>query len=773
MKKSLIHEAEFLNAVLENAGALVVVLNNEGRIHRFNHACEKLSGYTFAEVEGKYPWETFLPLEDAEAIRTQAFEALAHNPQALAGQYANYWVSKKGERFLTEWSNTLLLDGNGKMAFMVCVGSDITERKRLEQAKRDSESWFQGVFNSMEEAILVVSPDRMLATINPAAERMFGYSADEVKNQSTEIFHVSREGYLEFGARINAAFAKNETANFEYQAKRKNGEIFPTEHRVSLLKNDAGEAMGIVSIVRDITARKQHEALLNTANQILTAVLDTTPVLIAYLDRDMNFVRVNRAYAAAESKVPEYFLGKNHFALYPNVENEVIFRGVAETGIPYTAAAKPFEYGHNPERGVTHWDWTLTPIKEADGKVSGLVLSLLDVTDRIEAMEAVQRSEQELKTLNESLEARVQERTAEVQLQGQRNETIINTALDGFFAVDMSGHIRAANPAFCKMLGYGRDELLQMSISDIDVTESPTEVAAHIERVIANGHDRFDTQHRRKDGGLVDVELSISYVNGSREKMFYAFARDITPRKESEAALVLARDEAERANQAKSEFLSRMSHELRTPMNAILGFSQLLEHENLTPGQLGNVREILHAGRHLLDLINEVLDLSRIEAGRIDLSIEPVEMVLLVNECATMVGPLAAERQISMETSPNVCAEVVVRADRVRLRQILINLLSNAVKYNQEAGRVFIDCQKSDGSIRLSVRDTGKGIPPESMHLLFRPFERLVSPYAGIEGTGIGLVLAKRLAEAMGGKIGVDSQVGVGSVFWVDLPAAD
>lgn len=774
MKKDPVLREEFLDAVLENAGALIVVLDHEGRIRRFNRACEKLSGYAFAEVEGRFPWETFLPPEDAESIRKKAFEPLARDPAVANGGYTNYWVGKNGERFLTEWSNTRLLDAEGRMAFMVCIGTDITERRWLEQAKRESERWFQGVFNSIEEAILVVSPDRRLATINPAAEKMFGYSADEVRNQSTEIFHVDHERYLEFGARIGEAFAKNETAEFEFQARRKNGEIFPTEHRVSLLRNDAGEAMGIVSIVRDITERKGAESILRANSQLVSAVLDSTPVLIAYLDPDMNFVRVNRAYAAADNKDPDYFIGKNHFALYPNPENEAIFRRVAETGIPHVSSARPFEYEHNPERGVTHWDWTLTPIKEADGRVAGLVLSLLNVSDRINALEAAQQNERALQALNETLEARVQERAAEIMRQAHRNETIINTALEGFFAVDVRGRIRSVNPALCGMLGYSQDELLQMGVPDIEALESPEDVAARIEKLIKLGHDRFDTRHRRKDGSVIDVEVSISFVDDEAEKMFYVFTHDITPRKDSEAALMLARDEAERANRVKSEFLSRMSHELRTPMNAILGFGQLLEQASLAPAQHESVREILYAGRHLLDLINEVLDLSRIEAGRVDLVFESVELLPMVNECMTMIRPLAEQHRITLEATAKACRCHAVRADRVRLRQILINLLSNAVKYNREAGHILIECQKNpDGSVRLSVTDTGKGIKAESMHRLFRPFERLESPYAGIEGTGIGLVLAKRLAEAMDGGIGVESHYGVGSTFWVDLPASE
>lgn len=246
---------------------------------------------------------------------------------------------------------------------------------------------------------------------------------------------------------------------------------------------------------------------------------------------------------------------------------------------------------------------------------------------------------------------------------------------------------------------------------------------------------------------------------------------EIIERQEVERALRRSEKLADTANRAKSEFLSAMSHELRTPMNAILGFAQLLETEPNAPlsaNQQKFVGQITKAGEHLLGLINQVLDLARIESGKLSLSIEPVELAPLLDECLPMVQTLAAELHLQPVTVD--VAGLSVNADHFRVKQVMLNLLTNAIKYNRPNGSVSVTAARMDGHIRIYVTDTGQGIPENRVAELFQPFNRLGRETPEVEGTGIGLALSKRLVESMNGQIGVETSFGQGSTFWVDLP---
>jgi PAS domain S-box-containing protein len=376
--------------------------------------------------------------------------------------------------------------------------------------------------------------------------------------------------------------------------------------------------------------------------------------------------------------------------------------------------------------------------------------------------------------------ARSLERSAE---SGVMLAAIVEGSDDAILSKTPEGVITSWNPSAERLYGYRSDEIVGQPISTLIPSHRSGEEKKILDTILAGEVvTHYETERVRKDGTVVPVSLTVSPLRDSTGVVTGAstIARDISEEKRVREALGRAREEADQAqketvlaSQAKSDFLSRMSHELRTPLNAVLGFGQLLEMEELDPESRESVVQIVKAGRHLLDLINEVLDISRIETGKLSLSLEPVALEDVAAETVEMVRPMAGERKIRLEVDRGPMKARYVLADRQRLKQVLLNLLSNAIKYNREAGEVNLFFgQDGDGRIQVAVRDTGPGITPKDQARLFEPFQRLGADQTGVQGTGLGLALSRGLVEAMGGTMGVESAVGSGTTFWLELSEA-
>ncbi|HEX2187664.1 MAG TPA: PAS domain S-box protein [Longimicrobiaceae bacterium] len=514
-----------------------------------------------------------------------------------------------------------------------------------------------------------------------------------------------------------------------------------------------------VVVVRDVTGRAAAEQALQQREEHFRRLIENSSDVATILDaRGVNLYQspsVERVFGyRAEELVGTHATDRIHpdDAAHALEVLGRVFRA------PGRSETLEFRYRHRDGS----WRWveavgrTLLP----DSPEAGVIINVRDVTDR-------RRADRELRETTRFLETLV----------ASSPGVIFRGSGETFQTTYISPNAEA-------VLGFAPGRFMAEPRLWVERThpDDRETVAAKILEAVRTGARELTYEYRflHGDGAYRALLASARFVRdeatGSVEVVGYTL--DVSPLKEAEAALRAAKEEAEEANRAKSEFLSRMSHELRTPMNSILGFAQVLARRSPTPEQQRSVEQILRAGAHLLNLINEVLDIARIEADRQPLSLEPVRVDSAVAEALSLIRPLAAEHGCRLE-EPEGAPGVFVHADRQRLTQVLLNLLSNAVKYNRPGGRVRVAVDEAPpagegrpGRVRIAVHDTGRGIAPDDMAELFVPFARLGAERLEVEGTGLGLALSRRLAEAMDGSLSAESAPGEGSVFTLELPAA-
>jgi PAS domain S-box-containing protein len=374
----------------------------------------------------------------------------------------------------------------------------------------------------------------------------------------------------------------------------------------------------------------------------------------------------------------------------------------------------------------------------------------------------------------------------------RRYESVLNDVGAVIVRLDAQGRVSYVNRAWTELTGIPADDMIGKDALHHVHPDDRATAARHMADALSDDGTVREVRFLARDGRERWMEVKGRALFGEDGSIngFAGTMHDVTERRRDALNAQAARDraeharaDAERVSQAKSEFLSRMSHELRTPLNAILGFGQLLELSHLNAEDADNLGQIMRAGRHLLHLINDSLDVSRIETGSMTLSLEAVQLGPLVSESIDLLRPAAEKLRLTLVLPSADSGQRSVSADRQRLKQVLVNLVSNAVKYNRPGGRVSVDCYpvadpaaaagpgSEHGWVRIAVNDTGMGIPAERMDDVFVPFERVGAELTEIEGTGLGLALTKSLVEAMGGRITVSSVQGIGATFYVDLPA--
>ena len=659
------------------------------------------------------------------------------------------------------------------------IYNSLAMQHKLEKELRDSARNHQQILDSIFVFVGLFTVDGRLIEVNETPLQATGLRRDEVIGKfiwETYTIAYSQESIDTLKSCISQA-AAGKVVRQDIKILIKGGQFVIMDSTFSPVYDDTGSIVSVIGSGVDITARRVMEDKMRASEERYRMLLESQRDGV-FVSQDFKFVFANEALPKMLGYTHDEFLGMDFKAIVaPEFLDLWTSRYTLRIG---TGPEPPSKYELRMLRkGGTEDIWVVLQAQriEYDGKpaVFGVIH---DLTERRLAEEALRISEEELRRLNESLEDRVAERAKE--LHNERNfiNSVLETAGALVFVFDKQGHVVRFNRACEKLTGYHFDEIKDKPFWKILV---PAEQVPSILSLLNNLSDhnlsaKHESEWLTRLGEQRLIEWTYSILKDENIKGF-AFiigtGIDITERKQAEVSLIKAKEEAEQASLAKSQFLSRMSHELRTPMNAILGFSQILELEIQAPEQLDSVREILHASRHLLDLINELLDLSRIEAGRLHVTLEPLNPVTLMSEAISLVRPLVEKKNLVLynQITPD-CAQKVL-ADRTRLRQVLVNLLSNAAKYNNEGGSIRVECTSFDEDhLRFSVTDSGPGIAREKQSLLFQPFERLGAEDTVEEGAGIGLALSKRLVELMGGTIGMHSDAGEGTTFWLDLPRA-
>ena len=774
---------EKLAVTLHSIGDAVIATAADGTVSLLNPLAEKLTGWMHAEAAGRPVDEVFHIINQETRLPAviPVKETLTRGTiQGLANH--TILIARSGTECAIADSCAPIRDRAGQVVGAVLVFRDVSVEYAAQQALRDSTALVQTILNTVVDGIITFqSTGGLIERANVAAERMFGYTASDLVGQKFSLLIPELDQDQALGNFAHDPVSDVASASGlgrEVVGLRKDGSVFPLE--IAINEMWLGGKRYFTGILRDLTARKKaaeallqagalQNAIFNSANfsSIATDAKGVIQIFNVGAERMLGYVAADVMNKITPADISD--------------PQEVIARAKAlsvELATPITPGFEALVF--KASRGIEDI-YELTYIRKDGSRFPAVVsvTALRDAQDAIIGYLLIGTDN----TARKQIEADQKQLSQRLRDHQFYTRSLFESNIDAIMTTDPSSIITDVNKQMEVLTGCTRDELIGAPFQNYFT--DPQRAEASIQQVLSEKKvTDYELTARARDGKetVVSFNATTFYDRDRRLQGVFAAARDVTERKrldqvlqEQNVELEGAKSVAEKANLAKSDFLSSMSHELRSPLNAILGFAQLMESALPAPenGQKESIAQILQAGWHLLKLINEILDLSVIESGKVSLSPESVSLAEVMSECQAMMEPQAQLRGIRM-VFPQFGADhrFYVKADRTRLKQIIINLLSNAIKYNKEQGSVVVTCTASTAErIRISVADTGAGLPPEKLALLFQPFNRLGQEAGTVAGTGIGLVVTKRLAELMDGRLGVDSTVGVGSVFWCELIA--
>ena len=779
-----------LNTVVDG---IITFQSTGGLIERANVAAEGMFGYTTAELVGQ-KFSLLIPELDQDLpLGTFAHDPVRDETGAAGLGREVVGLRKDGSVFPLEIAiNEMWLGGK---RYFTGILRDLTVRKQAAEAVLQAGALQSAIFNSANFSSIATDAKGVIQIFNVGAERMLGYAAADVMNKITpadisdpqEVIARAKALSVELATPISPGFealvfkaSRGIEDIYELTYIRKDGSRFPAIVSVTALRDVQNTIIGYLLIGTDNTARKRAEEALLQAGALQSAIFNSANFSSIATDEK----GVIQIFNVGAERMLGYAAADVMNKITPadiSDPQEVIARAKAlsvELATPITPGFEALVF--KASRGIEDI-YELTYIRKDGSRFPAVVsvTALRDAQDAIIGYLLIGTDN----TARKQIEADQKQLSQRLRDHQFYTRSLFESNIDAIMTTDPSSIITDVNKQMEVLTGCTRDELIGAPFQNYFT--DPQRAEASIQQVLSEKKvTDYELTARARDGKetVVSFNATTFYDRDRRLQGVFAAARDVTERKrldqvlqEQNVELEGAKSVAEKANLAKSDFLSSMSHELRSPLNAILGFAQLMESALPAPenGQKESIAQILQAGWHLLKLINEILDLSVIESGKVSLSPESVSLAEVMSECQAMMEPQAQLRGIRM-VFPQFGADhrFYVKADRTRLKQIIINLLSNAIKYNKEQGSVVVTCTASTAErIRISVADTGAGLPPEKLALLFQPFNRLGQEAGTVAGTGIGLVVTKRLAELMDGRLGVDSTVGVGSVFWCELIA--
>ena len=802
-EEALLQAGALQSAIFNSANFSSIATDAKGVIQIFNVGAERMLGYTAAEVMNKItpadisdPQEVIarageLSLELGTPI-TPGFEALVFKAsRGIEDIYELTYIRKDGSRFPAVVSVTALRDEQNAIIGYLLIGTDNTARKQAEEALLQAGALQSAIFNSANFSSIATDAKGVIQIFNVGAERMLGYTAAEVMDRITpadisdpqEVIARAGELSLELGTPITPGFealvfkaSRGIEDIYELTYIRKDGSRFPAVVSVTALRDDRGDIIGYLLIGTDNTARKQAEEALLQAGALQKAIFNSANFSSIATDAK----GVIQIFNVGAERMLGYTAAEVMDQITPadiSDPQEVIARAEElsfELGTPITPGFEALVF--KASRGIEDI-YELTYIRK-DGSRFPAVVSVTALRDEWDSIIGYLLIGTD-NTARKQIEAEQKQLSQRLRDQQFYTRSLFESNIDAIMTTDPSGIITDVNKQMEVLSGCTRDELIGAPFKNYFT--DPVQAETSIKQVLrVKKVTDYELTARARDGKETTVSFNATtfYDRDRKLQGVFAAARDITERKrldlvlqEKNLELESAKALAEKANRSKSEFLSSMSHELRSPLNAILGFAQLMESGTPLPTstQKSSIDQILKAGWYLLELINEILDLALIESGRLSLALEQVSLVEIMLECQAMIEPQAQKNGIQM-TFPTFETPFFVHADRTRVKQVMINLLSNAIKYNRPQGTVVVTCSAApEKRVHINVQDTGEGLSPEKRAQLFQPFNRLGQEASAEEGTGIGLVVSKRLVELMGGQIGVESTVGVGSRFWVEL----